>query len=197
MSAIDFEKVRNVLKRWFEHATGGLQVVFQEEPRPFVDPVKGAFGLLNVLSIAPLGVDETRVALDLSAPIGQECVPTLTGLRRMTISCQVESFSQEPNESARSYLECARSRLRTAFAKHLFCQVNMALIDAQPTLNLDYMVDERMRSRGAFDVRFGIAACMLDEPLGSIASVAIKSNTLNDDGGNPTIVQIDEVLTLP
>lgn len=192
MTPIDFEKIRKTLKRWIQESTG-LQSAFQEEPRPFIDSSKGAIALLNILAIRSLGEDENRQSHDED---NDEILQVHSGNRTMVVSVQVESYSQEPNESARAYLERARIRLKFDSIKLLFCDAGIAVIKAMPLVPLDYEVDERVRSRAGFDVEFAVAAIDTDDPIGYIETVEVESSITREDG-SPTSVQIDETITLP
>jgi hypothetical protein len=194
--AADFEAVTDAIRKWMWR-TCGIQSIMEDEERPFMDPVAQVWGVFCLMDVAQRGVDETRIEQVAGVPLNESCQPTLTGLRRLIVSCRVESMTQEPGESAWAYGESLRTGLRLAGVKALFRRVGLSLIDTLPMVKLNSPVDDRIRSMVSFDMRLNLAVCMLDDPLGFIEQVQIRSEQLLDPAGNPVLNQIDETFTLP
>jgi len=192
---VDFEALRNALKKTFEKASGGLQTIVEDEDRPFMDPSKGAMVIFSTPRFQQIGVDEIRYQNDPTDPL--KLVPAVVGNRRMRISVKVESMSQEPNGSAMFYAERIRTRLKFPSVVDIMRDAGVALIESLPTVSAPYLIDDRMRARAVLDLSFAVASCDLDEPIETIGSLEIASDTLDDISGTPVSIQINKTLTLP
>lgn len=153
---MNFETAQNALKAWWATQTGLQHVVWEDEPRPFSPPSSGALGILNMPTIAPVGVDETRWAHDSGAPAGADMIPTQVGNRRVTLVCKVESISQKPADLARAIVERARTRARRPSSIAALVAAGFAVIRAEATRSLSFPLDDRMRPRASFDLLLGL-----------------------------------------
>lgn len=190
---IDFEKVEAAVKGWWEEV--GLQTVMENEEQPAVDDEQGAICRINMPIIRRTGHDEER----LEGPNDEDpllCDVTVNGLRVINVSCTVDSYSHQADQTARHYVEAGRTALRIRGVRNLLCGAGLALIETLPTINAPFDQDDHIVSRAVLDLSFGIAVCIPDEPIDTIGSLALKSNFTNVDG-SPAAVQIDETITLP
>ena len=190
---IDFQKVEKALLEWWE--TTGIQTAVVNEEQPFVDDVQGAIVRINYPAIRRTGHDEERIeGPNDDDPLLNDM--TINGLRVINVSCVVDSYSEAPNEAARFFAEKGRTALRIRGVVNLLRKAGLALIETLPTLDAPFDQDDRIVSRAVFDLSFGIAVCIPDEPQDTIGSLALKSTFTHADG-SAAAVQIDETITLP
>jgi hypothetical protein len=180
--SILWQDIADSLQRWVEDATG-LRTVWREEERPFTKSLRDkAIAMLHIVSTRSRGVDDIRGVDNLDAAPASNIDTTLCGMREFTLSVQVESFSQKPNDAARCFLEEARTRLRLPSVLGKLQSNGLALIETMPTVLLDRIVDDHMISRANMDVRFSVAENQVDEPIQSIESTLVSSSLKAPDG---------------
>lgn len=172
--------IRDTIKAWAESASG-LKAVWTEEQRPFID---GPHVLLNVISVAPVGVDETRAEEDLGAAVGEEIVQSQTGMRRFTVSCSAQNFiNQTAEKNAAYYLERLRTRLRWPSAHATFVAAGIAVVGTGPLSLGDYDFDGRRVSLASFDIMLQAAVSDADTGIGYIETVEVSS-AIEDEAGD-------------
>jgi hypothetical protein len=172
-----------------------MQAVFVDEKRPFVSPTTKAIAVMTVMAIAADGHDEIRWTTS-----GDELIPEVNGLRKITISCRVDSYSQNDDETAFYYAERGRSRLRLPRVQAALAAAGLALVQTTNTTPLPMQEQERAFSRAAFDATFAIVAIEredLDQGQDTIGSVEMSSNQLLTNDGLPSETQINTVVTEP
>ncbi len=189
---IDFEKVENAVKGWWE--TIGIQTVMEEEEQPAIDDEIGAICQLNIPVVRRTGHDEIRSKVSDDDPLLLDV--TVNGLRVIHVSCTVDSISHQADQTARFYIEKGRTALGTRGVRNLLRGAGLALIETLPAVNAPFNLDDHLVSRCVLDLSFGYAACMPDEQQDTIGAFELQSNFTHTDG-SPAAVQIDETITLP
>ena|SRR3989338_2301272 len=119
------------VQRHFEQVTG-LKFVWENEPR---EMLLKPFGVLKLGASSVLGSDNIYD-------------DTLVGSREIVLQVQVFSRSFKPTESARFYLEKARTSLA------YFKADNLIFDGAHPIVDLDFVFMNRQESRAGFDAVF-------------------------------------------
>ena len=119
------------LQQHFEQVTG-LKFVWENEPREML--------------LKPYGV----LKLGTSSILGSDNIydNTLVGSREIVLQVQVLSRSFKPTETARFYLENARTSLT------YFKADNLIFDGAHPIVDLDFVFMNRQESRAGFDAVF-------------------------------------------
>jgi hypothetical protein len=187
---VDLIAIRAALTAWVMSQTDLSSVLWENERRPFVTHT---WAMLNIITSSSNGVDETRYDYDPGAPMGEELQPYQAGVRRLTLSCQVESHSQLAGENGRFYLERLRARWRRASSLDQLSAAGLAVVRLEPTVLTDYIRDDHMISRASMDVVFALSLderalatatppSALDDPTGYIAIVEVTSNLEHPDG---------------
>lgn len=120
-----------VVQKHFEQITG-LKFVWENEPREILQK---PYGVLKLGASSMLGNDQIYD-------------DQLVGSREIILQVQVFSRSFKPTESARYYLEKARTSL--AYFKAL----NLIFDEAHPIVDLDFIFANRQESRAGFDAVF-------------------------------------------
>jgi hypothetical protein len=95
-----------------------------------------------------------------TVPVGPDftTVPTISGMREITITCQVYSRDQRPGYDAITYLEKARVGLYRPVLREALNAAGIAVLRMQqPVIILDSVFDNMYESRGSLDIIFGLA----------------------------------------
>lgn len=148
---MDWSTIQTGIKSWFSTGTG-LTVVWMNEAKPMTDK---PYGILQILSSSAIGKDEVNYEYISTGTPHME--PTVSGVRQLTISCQVISRNQLAGSHAMSYLESARTDLRRPTAREALYTAGLGILSTSPTVVLDTRFDKRMESRASFDVTFTLA----------------------------------------
>jgi len=170
----------------------------------FVKPEVRAIVKIDISAIRKIGQDETRFEMGIDP---DELIPTINGNRVLTVSCRVDSFTQDDGNTAEHICEIARTRLMFPVILAALKSAGLALVDTFATVSLPFKVDDRVRSRAAFDVQFGIKAEETDATnvQDTIGSVELQSDVddmlpltgLTNIDGTPASTQIDLTVTEP
>ncbi len=201
---IDMETIKPALISWMEGV--GVQAVFANDKRPSLRATglnPGVLALLDVPVIADNGIDQ--LGWQEAEPGSDNLLARVAGIRHMTVSCRIESFSHTPGSEAQFFCEKARTRLRMPRTILALQEAGLAQIESTPTVNLprlrsDDGRSDRMLSAAAFDVRFAVLAEETETSegaLGTIGSIEVRSNDFKNVDGNNTAEQMDETITEP
>ncbi len=161
-----------------------------------VSSVLKAAGYYSLGPIKVLGTEENTYTDD---PLNGKIVPVVTGIRTLSVSIFVDSYSQEPSKHALFLAE--RGRTRLALPKNLdFLAANgYSVIDRGSTISLPYVEDERMFSRAMFELRLGVlhveTETLSTESKDWIDTVEITSDTLDDETETPVVPQLSFDIT--
>lgn len=134
--------------------TPPMQVVWEDEPRPFTDPTRQAIMILNIFAVVGHGGDEQTIQQDLTRLQGTELQDLYAGIRSFTLSCRVESEIQTDTGFSYEYLERVRNALNYRFNIDTLHALNLAWIDALPTRDLSMTIDDRRHSIANLDIMF-------------------------------------------
>lgn len=176
LSIEDFE---NAIHDWFSTQTGLFTVwANQGVPQP-----EYPFGLLKILSgpIADSPAWDHIMETDLTRPRGQEIEDTTTVPAQITVSCQalVElPDGRNPVRDARSYILRALGSLSQYTVQSALRLAGIAIVRAEPVLNLTDEVEEI--SRANLDVVFRVTLLERDF-VGYIEKVHAESTQLGVD----------------
>ncbi len=197
--------IKQALRAWM--ADVGLQCRFKDEPRPMTRTTDdstatnnpGVIAILNVIGSARNGVDQLDYDQD-PTPGSKKALAHVAGIRHLTVSCRIESYTQREYADAMSWCETARSRLRLPRIISLLQAAGLAQIATTDAVDLPTKVDDHMISCASFDVRLGTLATDSDAPSqagDTLHSVDVKSDKFFDLDGNPTDSQMDETIEGP
>lgn len=161
--AIPWETVRPELRSLFQDMSG-LQTVWIDKRRPYVDAAGQAIVLLRVRQTESLGVDDRRYE-DLSLPIPE---PTLeeqvAGHRRVGLDVRVESFRHDDDRFAFNAAEDIRSRLFFGSSLARLRAQNIALVRVSQAIDQTGVVqDDRVTSVAVLDVTMNVGFCVANE----------------------------------
>lgn len=178
---MDWQKIQDALIEWFQLATG-LPVMWYGEDAENTQP---PFGELQVTSSTGLGIDERRETYDDTQATGEEVVRTQFGNRLFMLNCRVETRDHRPARSAHYYLEKVRTALFQTYSQTRFRAANLAVVGAEPLINLDTFFNDRQKSEARLDIRFATIIEETDprDRGGFIDTVLVTSDIL-DPGGD-------------
>jgi hypothetical protein len=142
----------------------GLQSVWQDKRRPYVDPKWQAVALCRVAGVEARGTDDS-VMVDLGLPIPQlTAVEQLRGIRHVRLSVRVESFRHDDDRFAFQAAEALRSRLRWASSLAFLHTLGAALVTVAATVDLTgILTDDRVTSVAILETVFAVASCAQDD----------------------------------
>lgn len=180
--SIDWTAVETAVATLITDATG-LRAVKRDGARPFAkSPTAKALALYQIISRGSVGADELRYAGSGASIPDPDQVPTAVGLRHVSVSIQVESYTQAAALEASSYLEALRTYIRLPQALAGLHAAGLAIIEAMPTIPLPYAADDRVYSRAAMDLRFALADDRVGDAIQSIERVIVSSELRGVDG---------------
>ena len=179
--AIAWDTIRPVMLDLFEDI-GGLQTVWLDKRRPYIDPKGQAITLLRVRATNSIGVDDRRFE-DLGFPIPD---PTMqesqNGNRRASFDIRVESFRQDDDRFAYNAISDIRTRLGWLSSLARLRAVNVALVRAGQAIDIsNIIIDDRVTSVATLDLilTIGITDPDVAHPLSAIETVDAPAGTLN------------------
>lgn len=166
-----------------------LGVTCQWRTQP-LKAVQGASAVVDLLGIASVDVDE-RVWTDTGA--GTTVTETQHGGREVTVQVTAWSSSQLIQQSARSYLERLRTRLRFRSSLDRLRAMGLAIVAIEQVVGGDIVQDARARSQASLDVRLAFGVSETDTAIPFIGAARVKSEHLRNaaDEPLPASLQID------
>lgn len=129
----------------------GLETLWEDQPRPYLDSLTRAWVLLSELSHATLGRDELTYRT-LAAPNDSKVQAVSQGVRRFTLSIKLESYELSDDETAMVRSEDLRDLLRLPFASHRLNCHGFGFVRFQDTADRSYVVDQRRISVSVIDM---------------------------------------------
>ena len=179
--AIAWENIRPVMISLFEDLSG-LQTVWVDKRRPYVDPKGQAITLLRVRATDSIGVDDRRFE-DLGLPIPD---PTMeesqNGHRRASFDVRVESFRHDDDRFAYNAVSAIRTRLGWLSSLARLRAVNVALVRASQAIDLSNIItDDRVTSVATLDLilTIGVTDTDVANPLSAIETVNAPIGTFS------------------
>lgn len=151
---LDWDRIRSVLLTNVVAIADGLQVVWKDQPRPMVDPVKRAIILLSTIATGSTGYDERIQLQDMAQPQGQEIGDQYNSIRKFTLSIRCESYEQSNSRIAYQYLENIRTRFNFRGINQSLNAARMAWYEAAQTQDLSDTRDTRVCSIAVLDIKF-------------------------------------------
>lgn len=183
LQPINWQLLEDAIYAWFEEATG-IEVVWanQDAPQP-----PYPFGTLNVIAgPTKVGGDDEVRSVTLSPAVLAPLPPIemeYAGPREMTVSCQINvgaPFDGDPATHARALMTSAQSSLGLESVRVLLRAAGLAVIQELPVQSFDLQIADAWVARSQMDVRFGLAASVV-EKVQAIENVHIESPALNVD----------------
>lgn len=168
----EFATLRPALIAIAQTITGLATVEWLEQKRPFTNPATGAIALLSFGPTIGVGRDEIRSEYD-GDNDGAEFTDTAVGVRRLPWRIRVDSYEQQDDLTAWTYLENARLRLRWPSVVDALIAANVALVETRDVQDLQVPEDEHVVSRASLDI---ILAGMFSE-TDPVANTYIASIT--------------------
>ena len=160
---IPWDTIRPALVSLFSDLSG-LQTVWIDKRRPYIDPKEQAIVFLRVRTTEGIGVDDRRYTdLGLPAPAAtlQE---SQAGTRRLGLDVRVESFRHEDDRFAFNAAESIRTKLSFASSLARLRAVNVALVRAVQAVDVSGVVqDDRATSVAVLDLTLNVGICVSDE----------------------------------
>jgi hypothetical protein len=173
MMSIPWNTIRPGLLSLFGDLSG-LQTLWVDKRRPFIDPSLQAVTLLRVRTTETIGVDDRRyVDLAVVAP-----APTLeeqtAGHRRTSLDVRVESFRHDDDRFAFNAVESIRTRLAFRSSLDRLRAFNVALVRASQAIDFpNVLQDDRITSIATLDLILNVGICVADttNPVQTIETV--------------------------
>lgn len=142
----------------------GLQTVYEEDPRPMVDPRKLAIVLFKFRPVRSVGTTDNRLEeYDVNRPQGSEFQEVVHGARVATLSIKVESFLQTPRGFALYEAEKLRDSFSFTSTRKALLELELALVKCQPVQDLDREFDGHRVSVAVLDVLLNAHVRRVDE----------------------------------
>jgi hypothetical protein len=163
MMAIDWQTIRPALLDLFNDLSG-LQTVWQDKRRPFIDTSEQAITLLRVRSVEGIGVDDQRyVDQGTLAPPTPELEEQAAGHRRVSLDVRVESFRHDDDRFAMNAVEDIRTKVRFGSSLARLRALNIALVRVSQAIDLPNVVaDDRVTSVATLDLILNVGVCVAD-----------------------------------
>jgi hypothetical protein len=153
---MDLESLQPAFKTLIE-TISELETVWEDEPRPFVDPMSKAICLLTITASAERGTgDDRKTNQDLTKPQGEELADTFTGLREVTLSAKIESYDQSPGFTGRQYAERIRNGMKWRSSQAVLNGLGCSVIRVMDPVDLSETRDDHRVSIVAVDVRLNV-----------------------------------------
>jgi hypothetical protein len=130
-------------------ALTGLDVVWEDQPRPATSDVSRGIVLLSFTATASVGRDEVRTTFDTGS---QDFGDTAVGQRMLPWRIKVDSLEQGNADTAWNILEKMRLRLRWQSSIDALNALNVSIATTGQVQDLQVPVDDRVISRAALDV---------------------------------------------
>lgn len=175
---IDMQEFEDTVYTWFSAATG-LTTIWKNQSK--TQPVRPYATLRVIAGPVPLSpLWEDRSDYDVGRPAGAEIEMTTCVPSRITVSCQVMSGSQLPNENARFYMLKAMAALSRESVQAVFREKEIAIEQNEAPQDIPELVGAEFDSRSQMDVIFG-APLNETEYDTYIEKVGLKSPELGID----------------
>lgn len=180
--SIPWETVRPALLSLFCDLSG-LQTVWVDKRRPYIDPKEQAIVLLRVRTEGGIGVDDRRFT-DLALPAPAATLEeTANGHRRIGLDVRVESFRHDDDRFAFNAAGAIRTGLGFLSTKARLLAIEVALVRANQVVDLSGVLqDDRVTSIATLDLTFNVGICTADEanPVYTIETVDPVGTILAD-----------------
>jgi hypothetical protein len=152
-----------------------MQVVWADQPQPYIDPSIRAILRLSIKSVVSVGEDELDQEYDAAQPLNEELADNVIGYRNFTLSIRAESFEQEDGLTASQYVERVRDRMARRGAYAALNAVDCAFWDVASTTDLPTQSDSRAASVTVLDLNMRGRVSEIDPArYGYIDSVEIS-----------------------
>ncbi len=150
---MNWQDFQDAIVAWIENSLGikaiWMNQARQNIPKPFVT--------LQIISMRSIGEDEVRYETELLNDPGHEEVPTVAGLRQITIRVIAYSRDQRAGLDGVFFIEKARSSLWRPTIKTALQTAGIGYVSDQPLISQDASFDQRYESICAMDVTFNVA----------------------------------------
>lgn len=136
-----------------------------------------------------IGQDGIRWTHDPDRPAGQDMVPTVVGQREFNLTVIVRAWSQELSQTAEAPLAQLELALQMPSFQKLMLDLNLGLIGTGPIVQADRVVDDRVQSGAAMDIRFATSIHLTDADEGQsyIATADVETTLQGGVGGDIVI----------
>lgn len=182
---IDWEAIEPALVTIFTALSGVAATRWEGAPGMMPNPADGTTCDLSVISVVGIGHDELLhrrpdantppgVGLDPWGGSTPALVETARGWREIVIRAKVTSAHQSPGYAARVFLERIRDRLRWSDVRTALRDVGLGFNQIAASVDLSQVIDKRMRSIAAIDVRFNA----ISEAINPAGMPSIETFTL-------------------
>lgn len=161
---INWAVINPALISLFQDLGGGIQTIWVDKKRPFIDPVLQRVCLLRVRNSMSIGVDDRRFQdLELPKP-DPTLVEKQAGHRRVNLDVRIESFNHDDDRFAFDTAESIRSKLRFMSSLDRLRALNIALIRISDTADFPNMVqDQRVTSVAVIEVILNVGFEIADD----------------------------------
>lgn len=180
-SPIAWTTIEDAIYDWIFAATG-LATIWgeQDSPQP-VYPYASLRVIAGPTKVA--GQDEERITYDGGQPLGQEIGIEVAGLREMTVSIQVHARESDAlsTNHPRDMMTRAQSSLGLPSVLSALHVAGLSVIEEGAVQNVSEAIEDTWISRAMMDVRFGLAASIM-ERTGYIKDVEVDPLYKKPDG---------------
>lgn len=144
---INWATINPAMVQLFSDLAGGMQTIWIDKKRPFIDPALQCVILLKIRQSMSIGVDDRRyIDLEVLKP-DPTLVEKQVGHRRVTLEIRVESFRHDDDRFAFNTAELLRSKLRFMSSLDRLRALNIALISINDTVDFPNVIqDQRVTS---------------------------------------------------
>jgi hypothetical protein len=168
---MDWQAFETGMRQWFAYASAidvedvqwrGAPEGITGWPRAYLSTLANATGV---------GTDEQRLARQ---GAGQPARVRLTGNRRLTLNCRVESRSALPDERALVYLERVRDAMQLPSTQHAFERLGVGFIECAALVPLGRVSSKREINEASLDILLSAAIDkQTSETVGTIEHVRV------------------------
>lgn len=183
------DEVGETLRAWIASRS---QLVTMWEDQP-VGYLPEDYVELRMGPMMRVGRDGLRYEYDPARPAGAEMVPMVVGQREFTVTVIVRAWSQELSQTAETPLARLELALQMPSFQQLCRDCNLGLIGTSQIVQADRVVDDRVQSGAAIDIRFATSIHLTDtdEGQGYIETADVETTLQGGTGGD--IVLTDHV----
>jgi hypothetical protein len=170
------------LRAWIETRTK-LVTGWEDQPQTYTPD---GYIYLRMGPMVRIGQDGIRYTHDPTKPAGQDMIPTVVGQREFVLTVEVRAESQELSEVAEVPLSQLELALQLPSFQQLLLDLNLGLVTTGPIMQTDAVVDERVQSRAAMDIRFATSIHLTDADEGQsyIATAEVETTLQGGVGGD-------------
>lgn len=174
---MDWQAFETGMRQWFAYASA-IQVddvLWDGAPEGMTGYPRAYLGVLQ--NSRGVGTDEQRLE---SQGAGKDARVHLTGNRRLTLRCRVQSRSALPDERALVYLERVRDAMALPSTEQAFARCGVSLVETAALVPLGRVSSKRKENEASLDILLnGALDRDTSETVGTYERVRIAGSTVD------------------